>query len=119
MKTNRTRKSERGTRKHGSDAVSAARTIPPEHRECLRCGCTEDNACACGCSWVYGCDVCDACLTFEEKLIYTRLLSEFEVAEHPILEKRAQNRLKAFATFLTQLIDNEPLPYVVVKGGGK
>jgi len=117
MKTRNQKSEARGRR-------SATRNPKPKtrnsQRACLRCGCTEDNACACVCSWVYGCDVCDACLTFEEKLLYTRLLSEFEVAEDPILEKRAQNRLNTFGKFLTQLIWDEPIRLEPVKkGAGK
>jgi hypothetical protein len=31
-------------------------------RFCFACGCTEVNACAGGCSWVEGSEICSACL---------------------------------------------------------
>ena len=37
------------------------------HRKCIRCGCSQFHACEGGCAWVGDADVCDACLTDEER----------------------------------------------------
>jgi hypothetical protein len=41
-------------------------TVKKHVRACQRCGCTEARACADGCMWVLGTDVCDRCLSDEE-----------------------------------------------------
>jgi hypothetical protein len=93
-----------------------------KERACLRCGCTQNRACAIGCGWIFGSAVCDACLTLPEAVLYAALMTEFSEADNAILEKRSQKRLEAFGRFINELAANEPIPYRVVKtkkGGGK
>lgn len=97
----------------------AKKSKTKKERACLRCGCTDMRGCGGGCSWVFGCDVCDACLTPEEDGMYQVLLNELLDANTPQLVSRANGRLTAFAEFLDHLIAHEPIPYVPVKGGDK
>jgi len=41
-----------------------------KERTCKRCGCTTSRACAGGCAWVLGTDVCERCLTDVEFFLW-------------------------------------------------
>ena len=66
-------------------------------KECRRCKCTEDRACAGGCEWVAGTDVCSACLTTEEGDVWRCLLHDLE---NPNYTKIAKRQLKLFGQMI-------------------
>jgi hypothetical protein len=89
-------------------------------RACLRCGCTDDRACAGGCSWIHNSSVCDACADNGESMIWLLLQQEFQDANSDQLRVRAVNRMETFARYLDKTSYDMPIPYVPVqKGGGK
>lgn len=53
--------------------VSAKRKTR-KSRACLRCGCTQSQACKGGCSWVGNTNICTSCLTTAEGVIHGKLV---------------------------------------------
>lgn len=112
-------------------------------RKCLRCGCTEDNACPQlrvspgfhitpgNCAWVHHSDVCDACLTRPEWDMYQHLLELLQRANTNRTRHSAVRRLQIFGKFVDDISPDMPIPFEpapdmasgpeikFVKGGGK
>ena len=64
-------------------------------KKCRRCGCTEDRACAGGCSWVADTDVCSACLTGLEDVFYEDLICRIATGV-----PNARKQLRLFAQII-------------------
>jgi hypothetical protein len=79
-------------------------------RKCLRCGCTDDRACGCGCEWVLGADVCSACLTDGEHTIWSELLEAKHEAKRPVDVRAEEIQCKIFYTYLMATSLQRPLP---------
>ncbi len=63
-----------------------------DERRCIRCGCTEHKACAQGCDWVAGSNVCSACLTGIERELWHSLV--FSLGEANNDSRLAERRLQ-------------------------
>lgn len=59
-------------------------------RACLRCGCTEERACGCGCEWVAGSNVCSACLTPQEHALWIEMAGNLSAADNALFAAKNQ-----------------------------
>lgn len=96
----------------------SAKTAKPARRQrsvrkCLRCGCTEMCACACGCEWVAQSDVCSACLTEGEHAVWVELLEATRETTDAKLVASNNHLWLHFHNYLNAVSAIRPLPRIL------
>lgn len=81
--------------------------VGKRERACRRCGCTEKNACPGGCSWVGQADICTACLTSWESILFQELDNNLTCADNGCCAARsmlqhAKLQLRLFSRVLEE-----------------
>jgi len=87
-------------------------------RYCLRCGCEQKRACPGGCAWAANADVCTACLSEGERLVFAELVIAYNSAKG---RERVQlwNRIETFERYLEETSMDMSIPFVVTEKGNK